>query len=156
MNQAIQIVIGGLVQGSVFAVIALGLSLIYRVTGIINLAQGGFCILGALLFYSLGAGLGWPMPLAFVAAAAGTTAVGLALGAASFVPSLPRLSNSSMLMLTAGLLTFIEGLALVIWGSQPYAVPPFSGERPLVLFDIRIPSQGLWIVGVSALIVLGA
>jgi branched-chain amino acid transport system permease protein len=156
VNQAIQIVIGGLVQGSVFAVIALGLSLIYRVTGIINLAQGGFCILGALLFYSLGAGLGWPMPLAFVAAAAGTTAVGLALGAASFVPSLPRLSNSSMLMLTAGLLTFIEGLALVIWGSQPYAVPPFSGERPLVLFDIRIPSQGLWIVGVSALIVLGA
>jgi branched-chain amino acid transport system permease protein len=50
MNQAVQIVIGGLVQGAVFAVIALGLSLVYRVTGIINLAQGGFCILGALLF----------------------------------------------------------------------------------------------------------
>jgi branched-chain amino acid transport system permease protein len=156
VNQAIQIVIGGLVQGSVFAVVALGLSLVYRVTGIINLAQGGFCILGALLFYTLGTGLGWPVPLAFLVAAAGTTVIGLALGVASFVPALARLSNSSMLMLTAGLLTFIEGLALVVWGSQPYAVPPFSGEQPIVLLGIRIPSQGPWIVGVSALIVLAA
>jgi branched-chain amino acid transport system permease protein len=156
LNQAVQIVIGGLVQGSIFAVIALGLSLVYRVTGIINLAQGGFCILGALLFHSLGTELGWPIPLAFLAAATGTAAFGLALGAASFVPALALLSNSSMLMLTAGLLTFIEGLALVVWGSQPYAVPPFSGEQPIVLLGVRIPSQGPWIVGVSALIILAA
>jgi branched-chain amino acid transport system permease protein len=156
VNQAVQIVIGGLVQGSVFAVIALGLSLVYRVTGIINLAQGGFCILGALLFYSLGQGLGWPVPIAFAAAALATTAFGLALGAATFVPALARLSNSNMLMLTAGLLTFIEGLALVGWGSQPYAVPPFSGEQPITVAGIRIPSQGLWIVGISALIILAA
>ncbi len=156
LSQAIQIVIGGLVQGSVFAVIALGLSLVYRVTGIINLAQGGFCILGALLFYTLGAELGWKVPLAFITAAAVTTACGLVLGAASFVPALARLPNSSMLMLTAGLLTFIEGLALVIWGSQPYAVPPFSGEQPIVLLGVRIPSQGLWIIGVSGLIILSA
>ena len=47
--------------------IALGLSLVYRVTGIINLAQGGFCILGALLFYSLGQGLGCLKSLSHVA-----------------------------------------------------------------------------------------
>ena len=156
MSQTIQIVIGGLVQGSVFAVIALGLSLVYRVTGIINLAQGGFCIIGALLFYTLGTGLGWPVLLAFLAAATGATAFGLALGAASFVPALAGLANSSMLMLTAGLLTFIEGLALIVWGSQPYAVAPFSGEQPIVLLGVRIPSQGPWIVGVSALIILTA
>jgi branched-chain amino acid transport system permease protein len=156
LNQAIQIVIGGLVQGSVFAVVALGLSLVYRVTGIINLAQGGFCILGALLFHTLGSGLHWPVPLAFLAAASGTTAFGLALGATSFVPALALLSNSSMLMLTAGLLTFIEGLALIVWGSQPYAVPPFSGEQPIVLLGVRIPSQGPWIIGVSALIIVAA
>jgi branched-chain amino acid transport system permease protein len=152
--QAIQIVVGGLVQGSVFAVIALGLSLVYRVTGIVNLAQGGFCIMGALLLVTFGGDLGWPVPLAAAAAVAATTAAGLALGAASFVPALARLPNSSMLMLTAGLLTVVEGLALVVWGSQPYAVPPFSGERPFVLAGIRLPSQGLWIVGVSAAVIL--
>ena len=154
--QAVQIVIGGLVQGSVFAVIALGLSLVYRVTGIINLAQGGFCILGALLFYSLAEGYGWPVPIAFTAAALATTVIGLALGAATFVPALARLSNGNMLMLTAGLLTFIEGLALVYWGSQPYAVPPFSGEQPIAMGAIHIPSQGPWILAISALIVLAA
>jgi branched-chain amino acid transport system permease protein len=57
-------------------------------------------------------------------------------------------------MLTAGLLTFIEGLALVVWGSQPYSVPPFSGEQPLVFMGTRVPSQGPWIVGVSAIVIV--
>lgn len=154
MNQATQIIIGGLVQGSVFAVIALGLSLVYRVTGIINLAQGAFLVLAALLYYQLTEVMGWSVPLAFVAAALGTTVFGLLLGAATFVPALSRLPNSSMLMLTAGLLTFLEGLTLVIWGSQPYAVPPFSGEQPLAIFGIRVPSQGPWIAGISVLVIL--
>jgi branched-chain amino acid transport system permease protein len=156
MNQVAQIIVGGLLQGSVFAVIAIGLSLVYRVTGIVNLAQGGFCILGALLLVTFGSDLGWPVPLAATAAVVVTTSVGLALGAATFVPALARLPNSSMLMLTAGLLTLIEGLALVVWGSQPYAVPPFSGERPLLVAGLRLPSQALWIVGVSAVVVVAA
>jgi branched-chain amino acid transport system permease protein len=154
MEQFAQILIGGLLQGSVFAVIALGLSLVYRVTGIINLAQGGFCILGALTLYTLESDYGWPVPLAVAAAVLVTTLIGLGLGAASFVPSLQRLPNSSMLMLTAGLMTAIEGLALVVWGSQPYAVPPFSGERPIVMLGLRLPSQGLWIAGTAILIIL--
>jgi branched-chain amino acid transport system permease protein len=154
MEQFAQILIGGLLQGSVFAVIALGLSLVYRVTGIINLAQGGFCILGALTLYTLQSDYGWPVPLAVAAAVLITVLIGVGLGAASFVPSLQRLPNSSMLMLTAGLMTAIEGLALVIWGSQPYAVPPFSGERPVVMLGLRLPSQGLWIAGAAILIIL--
>ncbi|MBI1773741.1 MAG: ABC transporter permease [Proteobacteria bacterium] len=156
MTYLAQIVIGGLVQGSVFAVIALGLSLVFRVTGIINLAQGGFCILGALFLYSFEESFGWPAPLAVLAAVAGTTIVGLAIGAATFVPALARLPNSSMLMLTAGLLTAIEGAVMLVWGSQPYAVPPFSGEAPVALLGVRIPSQGLWIAGISGLIILAA
>jgi branched-chain amino acid transport system permease protein len=154
MEQALQIVIGGLVQGSVFAVVALGLSLVFRVTGVINLAQGGFCILAALLLHSFAA-TGWPMPLAVVAAIAITTLLGLALGAATFVPALARLPNSGMLMLSAGLLTAIEGFALVVWGSEPFAVPPFSANRPLDVGGLRIPAQGLWIGGAAALVVLG-
>ncbi len=155
MDQLTQIVIGGLVQGIVFAIVALGMSLVYRVTGIINLAQGGFCVIAALGYYQLSQVLGWPPVAAFVAAAAGTTVFGLVIGAATFVPALSRLPNSSMLMLTAGLLTFLQGLTLVIWGSQPYAVAPFSGEQPITLVGVRFPSQGPWIVGVAAVVVLG-
>jgi branched-chain amino acid transport system permease protein len=156
MDHAAQIVIGGLIQGSVFAVVALGISLVFRVTGIINLAQGGFCIVGALLLYTIEETLGWPTPVAVVLAVIGTTGFGLALGAATFVPALARLPNSSMLMLTAGLLTVIEGLALVIWGNQPYAVRPFSGEQPLDIIGLRVPSQGLGIAAISTMIIVGA
>jgi len=48
VEEAAQIVIGGLLQGSVFAIVALGFALVFRVTGVINLAQGAFCIVGAL------------------------------------------------------------------------------------------------------------
>ena len=155
MGQFAQILIGGVLQGSVFAIVALGISLVYRVTGIINLAQGGFCIIGALALYSFANDFGWPLPLAFLAAIAATTALGLVLGAATFVPALSRLPTGSMLMLTVGLLTFIDGLALVVWGSQPYAVTAFSGEQPIDVFGILIPSQGLWIAAFACIIIIG-
>src|SRR4029077_15892305 len=87
---------------------------------------------------------------------AATTVFAVALGWATFVPAMARLPNSSMLMLTAGLLTAIEGLGLGSGGSQPYAVPPFSGERPIEFLGLRVPSQGLWIAGASAAIIMAA
>src|SRR6185312_1382650 len=153
MNEAIQIIIGGLLQGGVFALLALGFSLVFRVTGIINLAQGAFCVVGALSMYSLEEVLLWPTPLAFLAAALGTGLFGLVLGALTFVPALSRLPHSSMLMMTAGLLTLIEGLLLDGWSSQPYALPPFSGEAPAVIAGIRVPTQGFWIAGTVVAII---
>jgi branched-chain amino acid transport system permease protein len=154
MDLAIQILIGGLLQGAVFAVIALGFSIVFRVTGVINLSQGAFCVLGALLMYTLEVSWGWPLPVAAVAAAAGTAIAGLVLGAASFVPALPRLPISSMLMMTAGLLTLLQGVLLIGWSSQPYALPPFSGEAPVVLWGVRIPTQGFWVAGIAAVIIV--
>ncbi len=150
MLEFLQIAIGGLVVGSIYAAIALGFSLVYRVTGAINLSQGGFAIVAAMIGYTLGVAWGWPLVLAIPAAVAATVAIGTALAAFTFVPALTRLSNANVLMLTAGILTMIEGAALVVWGSQPYAMPPFSGEAPLVLGPIRIPTQAFWVFGVTA------
>jgi branched-chain amino acid transport system permease protein len=147
------IIIGGLLQGSVFAVVALGFALVYRVTGVINLSQGAFCIVGALTMYTLERTLGWPAVLAALGAVLGTTLFGTALGAATFVPALARLPNSSMLMLTAGLLTLIEGLVLVVWGSDPYDLPPFSGEAPVDIMGVRLATQGFWIAGTTIIVI---
>jgi branched-chain amino acid transport system permease protein len=148
------IIVGGLLQGSVFAIIALGFALVYRVTGVINLSQGAFCIVGALTMYTLEVTLGWPAPLAALGGVVGTTAFGTALCAATFVPALSRLPNSSMLMLTAGLLTLIEGAVLVVWGSEPYDLPAFSGEAPLDILGVRVPTQGFWIAGMAMIVIL--
>jgi branched-chain amino acid transport system permease protein len=148
------IIIGGLLQGSVFAIIALGFALVYRVTGVINLSQGAFCIVGALSMYTLELTLNWPAPLAALGAVVGTTAFGAALGAATFVPALSRLPNSSMLMLTAGLLTLIEGAVLVVWGSDPFDLPAFSGEAPVKILGLRLSTQGFWIAGTATVVIL--
>ena len=148
------IIVGGLLQGIVFAIVALGFALVFRVTGVINLSQGAFCILGAFSMYTLEQTLGWPALPAALGAIAGTTLFGAALGAATFVPALSRLPNSSMLMLTAGLLILIEGLVLVLWGSEPYDLPSFSGERPIELLGMRIVPQGLWIAGTAAAVII--
>ena len=151
MLEFLQICIGGLVVGSIYAAIALGFSLVYRVTGAINLSQGGFAIVAAMVGYTLGVSFGWPLWVAIPSAVAATVATGMALGAFTFVPALERLSNANVLMLTAGLLTMIEGAALVVWGSQPYAMPPFAGEEPLVFGPIRVPTQAFWVFGATAL-----
>jgi branched-chain amino acid transport system permease protein len=150
----VQIAIGGLVVGSIYAAIALGFSLIYRVTGAINLSQGGFAVVAAMIGYTFGVAWGWPLIVAIPAAVVATGAIGVALAAFTFVPALTRLSNANVLMLTAGILTMIEGFSLVVWGSQPYAMPPFSGERPLAFGAILIPTQAFWVFGATALCIV--
>ncbi len=150
MLEFTQIAIGGLVVGSIYAVIALGFSLVFRVTGAINLSQGGFALIAAMIGYTFAVDWGWPLLVAIPGAVVVTVLAGAMLAAFTFVPALARLSNANVLMLTAGILTMIEGFALVVWGSQPYAMPPFSGERPLSFGAILIPTQAFWVFGATA------
>ena len=154
MVEILQIVISGLQVGCIYALVALGFSLVYRVTNVINLAQGAFCLLGALFTYTLETQFGWGLPAAAILSIAATTVIGTLVGAAAFVPGLSRLSNANMLMLTAGLLTLFEGAMLVSWGSQPYALPPFSGQEPVSIGSLLIPTQGFWIVGTALAIIV--
>ena len=153
MAEFVQIAFGGVLVGVIYALIALGFSLVYRVTNIINLAQGAFCVLGALVAYKLQVDWGWNLPVAAILALATVALAGLVIGWGAFVPGLSRLSNANMLMLTAGLLTLFEGLMLVTWGSQPYALPPFTGIAPVSVLGVLVPTQGFWIIGTAAAII---
>src|SRR5579871_3990 len=93
-----QIAIGGLVVGSIYAAIALGFSLIYRVTGAINLSQGGFALVAAMIGYSFAVERGWPLAVAIPAAVAATVIAGVVLARFTFAPALARLSNANVLM----------------------------------------------------------
>ena len=155
MSGLVQIVIGGLLQGGVFAIVALGFSLVYRVTNVVNLSQGAFCVLGAMGMYYLQVEFGWPILPAAIAAVAASAVFALVVGAVTFVPAVSRLPASSALVLTAGLLTFFVGVTLVVWGNQPYSLPPFSGEAPIVIGGLRLPTQGLWLAAIAAAMIAG-
>lgn len=153
MTEFIQIAVSGLLVGAVYALIALGFSLVFRVTNVINLAQGAFCILGALLAYMLQVDYGWSIAAAAALSIAVVTLLGALFGLVAFVPGLARLSNANMLMLTAGMLTLFEGLMLVTWGSQPYALPPFIDSEPINVAGVLIPTQGFWIIMTASAII---
>lgn len=155
MSEFLQILAGGVLVGASYALVALGIYLVFRVTGVVNLAQGAFCVMGALAAYTLTTRLGWSVGLAAAAAVVLTALIGAALGAVSFVPGLARLSNANMLMLTAGLLTMIEGALLAGWGSQPYVLDPFVPGAPAVLGAVTVPRQGFWVVGCALLVTVG-
>ena len=155
MQQLIEIIIGGLLQGSAFALVALGFALVFRVTGTVNLAQGAFVVLGALSLYSFHQVLHWPLLIAFAGSLVVSTLVGAVIALFVIEPGLRKLPASSMVMLTGGLLTLFEGLFLLVWGSQPYQLEPFSGSRPYQFAGIRIPTQAPWDFGATVVIMLG-
>jgi branched-chain amino acid transport system permease protein len=153
MAAALAIAIGGLVQGAVFGLVAIGFALVYRVTGTVNLAQGAFVILGALTMYSFEQTMGLPVAVAALAALAVAAVIGFAVAVVVFAPGLRRLPPSGMVILTGGLLTLFEGAALLVWGSQPYQLPPFSGFRPVAIGGVNVPTQAFWALGITAVVV---
>ena len=153
MREAAEIAVGGLLAGSVFALVALGFTLVYNVMGVPNLAQGAFVVLGALAMYSLETQAHWPVAAAAAGSAAAAALVGAVMERWVVRPARARLQTGGMLILLVGLLTFFEGASLLIWGSQPYSIPAFSGERPVVVGGVGIPTQGFWIIGITGAIV---
>lgn len=153
MQQALEIIVGGVLQGGAFALVALGFALIYRVTGMLNLAQGAFVVIGALLLYTFHQALAWPLAPAFLLALVICTLIGAVLAQFAFEPALRKLPPGGAIMVTVGAATFFQGAMLLIWGSAPYQPDPFSGSRPYDVGGILFPTQAPWDAGATVLIV---
>lgn len=155
MTALVQVLLGGLADGCVYALIALGMSLVYAVSRIINLAQGGFVVLAALVAVSaeqrLGVGPAVVVPLVVVAFA-GLLAV---IDRVVMMPAVRRADRERMLLITVGLLQAIGGVVLLVWGNLPYTMRPFTAGPPLVAGGVRVMTQYLWIAGALAIAVTG-
>ena len=75
MTEFLNILVGGLVTGAVYALLAVGFSLVFNVTGVLNLAQGAFVAMGALVMYDFKVDVHLPLALAFLVSAAVMTVV---------------------------------------------------------------------------------
>ncbi|MGB7102380.1 MAG: ABC transporter permease [Xanthobacteraceae bacterium] len=145
-----QTVFAGVANGALYAFIGLGFGLVSRSTGIINFAQGEFAMLGAVLtglFAAHGIPIGFSVLLAV-----------LACGVVSglfYVTAVRHADNATMsqlIIMTIGLSILIRGAVTSGWGSDPIAVPAFTGSRPLNLFGIAILPQALWLIGALAVV----
>ena len=143
-DQLLQYLIDGLTLGSIYAMIALGFTLIYNATGIVNFAQGEFVTFGALITISCAAA-GLPLPLAVLLAVLAVTLIGGALEWVVFRPA-RRSSVITLIIITIGASIFLRGVAMWLWGPDALPLRHFSGQRPIVLGAARILPQHLWIL----------
>ncbi len=147
----VQSLISGLTQGSVYALIGLGFTVIYSVTAIINFAQGEFVVLGGILLYVLATSLGMPLVPAVVISIAAAALVGGMLYSLAIRPARGG-SVVSLIIITIGAAILIRGIAGWRWGAYPVAPPFFSGDDSISFLGASIHPQALWIVGSTVLV----
>jgi len=143
-----QYLLTGLSQGGLYSLVGLGFVLIYNVTGIINFAQGEFVMLGAMLTVTF-QHLGLPVPLEVTLAVAGTGLIGAVLHMAALRP-LRSTGPLTLVIITIGLSMALRGIALLVWGTDPLVVRPFTSGAPLRILGGAMMRQQVWILGATA------
>ena len=147
-----QFVASGLTSGAIYALVALGFSIIFNASGAINFAQGEFVMIGGMSAVSLlaaGLPLAAALPLAVVAA----VLVALLVEKLAIEPA-RHAGTVTLIIITIGVSLFLRGLAQVVWGKGVHSLPGFSGERPIALFGATLLPQSLWVLGGAALAVV--
>ena len=151
MSELLQFAFSGLTVGAVYALVALGFTLIYNSCDVINFAQGEFVMLGGMTTVFLGLA-GVPLPLAASLAVVLTVAVGLALHRFAIEPA--RGSGAvGLIIITIGASIFLRGAAQVVFDKRFHTLPPFIGGDAIRIGGAAILPQSL-IVLAGAVIIL--
>jgi branched-chain amino acid transport system permease protein len=152
MAELLQFVFSGLTVGAIYALVALGFTLIYNASDIINFAQGEFVMLGGMMtvFLSLA---GVPLPLAALIAVIVTTAIGLALHRFAIAPARGA-SPVALIMITIGASIFLRGIAQIVFDKTFHSLPPLFSGGPIRFGGATILPQSLVVLASAAVIVV--
>lgn len=152
MSEFLQFFFSGLTVGAVYALVALGFTLIYNASDVINFAQGEFVMLGGMTTVFL-AQAGVPLPAAAVLAVALAIAVGWVLH--RFAIDVARDASAvTLIMITIGASIFLRGAAQVIFDKRFHDLPPMFSAGPLNIGGATILPQSLVVLAGAATIVV--
>ncbi|MEE3634903.1 branched-chain amino acid ABC transporter permease [Pseudomonas defluvii] len=152
MDFFFEVLIGGLLAGVMYALVAIGFVLIYKASGVFNFAQGAMVLFSALTFVSL-LERGLPFWLAFVVTLAAMVLLALAVERVVLRPLVNR-SPITLFMATLGLSYMIEGFAQALWGAQVHGLDLGISDEPLALGGMLLSSFDLFAAATAALLVL--
>ncbi len=156
MDQAslLQYLITGLTVGATYGLTALGFTIIFNTTGVINFAQGEFVMLGGMMSVYFMHALGLGEPAAVILAVLGATMAGALVERLAIRPvrDCPAIN---LVIITIGVSILIRGLAMLLWGKDTHVLEPFSGNQPIMFLGAAIMPQAIWVLVIS-LFLLGA
>jgi branched-chain amino acid transport system permease protein len=156
INFFFEVLIGGLLSGVMYALVAIGFVLIYKASGVFNFAQGAMVFFAALTCVGIIDKFGAPLWLAIPATVLVMIALGLAIERVVLRP-LVNQPEITLFMATIGLAFFIEGLAQLMWGSQVHKLELPIEDVPIQYlmdnFNIIISQFDVVAAGICALLV---
>jgi branched-chain amino acid transport system permease protein len=146
-----QFIVGGLAVGSLYALVALGIVLLYRTSRVLNFAHGDLATFGTFLAFALLTAARWP-----VSASAGVGLLATAVVGAAFFFLIIRPAKESTLLgkivITLGLALILQGATVVLWGTDTKTFPfPLSDTKVYRLSGVVISqlSVGSFAVGLA-------
>jgi branched-chain amino acid transport system permease protein len=149
----LQFLLSGMTVGSIYALTAIGFTIIYNCTQVVNFAQGEFVMLGAMLAAVLVGGPHFSLPVACVLSIAIVSAVGGVLAGCLTRP-LRTGETVTLIIITVGASILMRGVAMLLWGKDALRVPAFSGDRMIHVGGAAMPVQSLWVFATTAALVI--
>ncbi len=150
MSEFLQFLISGLTSGAIYALIALGFTIIYNATEVINFAQGEFVMLGAMFMATFMGKLDLPLPISFVLSVCLTAFIGILVERLAIYPA-RHSSTITLIIITIGVSILLKGIAMFVWGKDSLPVPAFVGEKPIQILGATIVPQSLLVLIVACI-----
>jgi len=155
----LQQVMNGLSLGSIYALIALGYTMVYGVLRLINFAHGDVYMVGAYTGYYLSRKLKGDEPsllaalLVMLGAMLACALLGIIIERFAYRP-VRRASRLTLLITAIGVSLFLENAAQLLFGADPKFFPSLAPRTDFILGGVRITSEQLTVIGVSVLLML--
>lgn len=151
---ALTLVVAGLANGSFYALVALGLVLIYKTQDVVNFAHGEILMVGAFIGYTVFQILGWSYPLALLVSVVLCGLLGAVIERLAF-RKLAFEHHITLAMVTVGLSFALKGAARLPFGADIYTFPPmFRDAQPIVVGTAVISPQSLVSIAVAIVLTL--
>ncbi len=152
-SELLQFLVAGLKNGSIYALLALGFTIVFASTGVINFAQGEFYMLGGMFTVLVLNGLGAPLLPAAILGVALTTMVGIIF---ELLAIRPRKDGDplALIIITVGGSILLQSLARHGMGSDELPLRAFTEGPSIVVAGATVERQTLWIWGITAVAVV--
>lgn len=155
MSYFLQLVVSGIVVGSIYALSALGFVLIYKSSRVLNIAHGQIIASGAFITYSLTVWMGIPLVLSFALGLCITFFLAMSVERI-FLRRLIGEPIISVIMVTIGLMSILDGIIyLTPFGTENFSFPPFLPTTPLVFSGVSVSWTQLVGVALTAAMIGG-
>ena len=149
MIQFLSYLCNGISLGSVYAIIALGYTMVYGIAKMLNFAHGDVIMIGAYIAFCAMQYWGFPPVVSIIAAMLVCTALGVIIERLAYKP-LRKATSLAVLITAIGMSYLLQNVALLVWGANPKGFPSVVGLGSISLLDGRMIITSETIVTITA------